>query len=232
MALKEDLQDEVSEIFSNKWELQTTYGVPDPEDLRLSNHAKVLESATVLYADLNGSTNMVDKYPWYFSAEVYKVYLRCAARIIRSEGGSITAYDGDRIMAIFTGNSKNTDAVRAAMKIKYAVVEIINPEMRKYWNVPEFEVKHVVGVDTSRLHAARIGVRGYNDLVWVGRAANYAAKLTTLSEQPIWITTDVYANMGAQVKIHDTTGVDMWTPRSWTAMNDMQIYCSTYGYVI
>ncbi len=30
---------------------------------------------------------------------LYKAYLHCAAKIISNEGGEITAYDGDRIMA-------------------------------------------------------------------------------------------------------------------------------------
>jgi class 3 adenylate cyclase len=51
----------------------------------------------------------------------------------------------------------------------------------------------VVGSDVSSLRAARIGVRGGNDIVWVGHAANYAAKLTELNlEESTWITKDVY----------------------------------------
>lgn len=232
MALKDDLIAEVREIFTSRWEERTTNCIPDPEDLRLGNHSKDLQSATVLYADLNGSTSMVDTKNWYFSAEVYKTYLRCAARIIRSEQGEVTAYDGDRIMAIFSGDMKNTRAVRAAMKIHHAVKTIINPEMTLVYGSSDFVVQHVVGVDTSQLRAARIGVRGYNDLVWIGRAANYAAKLTSLSEKPLWITKDVYDVMADDVKIHNQTKVNMWTLRQWTPMNNMQIYCCDTSHVI
>lgn len=232
MAFKDDLIKEVREIFTSRWEEQTTNGVPDPDDLRLGNHAKDLQSATVLYADLNGSTNMVDTKTWYFSAEVYKTYLRCAARIIRSEQGEVTAYDGDRVMAIFSGEMKNTRAVRAAMKIHHAVKTIINLKMKAVYKSTDFVVQHVIGVDTSQLRAARIGVRGYNDIVWIGRAANYAAKLTSLSDKPIWITKDVYDMIADEVKIHSQTKNDMWTPRRWTSMNNMQIYCSEASYVI
>jgi len=107
VGLKDNLAGEVKETFSKAWVAQKTNSVPAPEDLRLNaNHAKNLEKATVLYADLDGSTDMVDRYNWEFSAEIYKTFLRCASQIIRSEGGSITAYDGDRVMAIFTGSNK------------------------------------------------------------------------------------------------------------------------------
>lgn len=231
VGLKSDLEAEVKKTFADAWDEQNTTSVPAPEDLRLNaNHAKNLELATVLYADLDGSTSMVDKYKWSFSAEVYKTYLRCAAQVLRSEGATITAYDGDRIMAIFTGNTKNTQAVRAALKINYAVHQVIRPALKTQYSTTSFELNHVVGIDTSQLRTARIGVRGDNDLVWVGRAANYAAKLTSLSEKPVWITKPVYEKIMDEVKL--SSGVNMWQARQWTQMNNMEIYCSTYTYRI
>jgi class 3 adenylate cyclase len=172
---------------------------------------------------------MVDQYTWEFSAEIYKTFLRCASQIIRSEGGTITAYDGDRVMAIFTGSTKNTDAVKCAMKINYAVLQIIQPAIQAHYSTT-FKLSHVVGVDTSQLRASRIGVRGDNDLVWIGRAANYAAKLTTQSGQPTWITKAIYDSMRDEVKYHN--GHNMWQKAYWTSMNNMEIYCSSYWWSI
>ncbi len=227
MGLKEDLISEVNQTFATKWEEQKTTNVPDLEHLRLgSNHAKDLESATVLYADIDGSTKMVDQFKWFFCAEVYKAYLRCAAQIIRSENGTITAYDGDRVMAVFTGELKNTRAVRAALKVNYAVEKIIKPSIKNQYPKNVFLFKHVIGIDSSPLHTAKIGVHGDNDLVWIGRAANYAAKLCTLSKNPIWITKAVYDNMKDNVKFSD--GKDMWTSYKWKTMNEMEIFGTTY----
>ncbi len=231
MALRENLQSEVAQILGEAWSVSSTSNVPDPDQLRLSNHAKDLETATVLYADLDGSTSMVDTHEWQFAAEVYKVYLRCAARIIAAEGGVVTAYDGDRIMAVFTGSSKNTSAVRAAMKIHNAVVKIIRPAIKKQYPSKIFTLNHVIGVDTSQLRASRIGVRGYNDLVWIGRAANYAAKLTSLSEQPLWITKAVFEKMNQDVKV-SADGQAMWVKRNWAAMKNLEIYCSSWHYTV
>lgn len=230
MKFRSDLTTEVKSIFSESWQVQETDSVPDPEDLRFGNHAKDLKLATVLYADLNGSTKMVDSKKWTFSAEVYKAYLRCAARIINNEEGVISAYDGDRIMAIFTGDYKNTTAVRTAMKINLAVREIINPELKIAYKDTDFQVNHVIGIDTTQLRTARIGVRGYNDLVWIGRAANYAAKLTDLTNYSIWITKTVYDSMSDAVKIHNQSKENMWKKHIWTAMNKLEIYGTNYRY--
>jgi class 3 adenylate cyclase len=194
VTLKDTLQSDINDIFKiiENWDVTTGRVVPSPESVGFGNKAVFLEKAVVVYADLDGSTNMVDTKKWAFSAEVYKAFLSCSAKIIKSESGDITAYDGDRIMGIFAGDGKCDRAVRAAMKINWTVKTLIKEVRERYWS-SDYVLKHVVGIDMSDLRAVRTGVRGDNDLVWVGRAANYAAKLTTLSsDYPTWITKDVF----------------------------------------
>lgn len=100
MGLKDDLTTEVKRIFQEVWSTRDGKVVPEPEDLELGNDAVKME-ATILYADLSGSTELVDAYDDTFAAEVYKTYLVCAARIIKEQQGVITAYDGDRVMGVF-----------------------------------------------------------------------------------------------------------------------------------
>lgn len=195
MSLKEDLLREVRLVFSSPWEETLGRVVPDPPVVGLGNKATLLNQAVVLYADLDGSTNMVDSNYWQFSAEIYKTFLHCAAKIIKSENGVITAYDGDRIMAVFIGDSKCDRAVKVALHLQFAVTEIIQPAINQQYNT-DFVIGHTVGIDMSDIRAVRTGVRGDNDLVWVGKAANYAAKLTNLPRHyPTRITEEVYFNM-------------------------------------
>lgn len=229
MALTDDLKKDVAAIFRAKWVETEATSVPEPEDIILGgNHASTLAEATVLYADLDGSTSMVDTKKWEFSAEIYKTFLLCAARIIASENGAITAYDGDRIMAIFFGGTdQNTRAVRCALKINHAVHSIVNPAILAKYNT-DFQVKHVVGIDRTTLRAARTGVRGHNDLVWIGKAANYAAKLTNISlAQTTWITPTIYNQMHDSVKFSGD-GQNMWKQFKWSQMNDIEIWGSAY----
>lgn len=226
MALLDDLHAEVATIFRDQWETTAGRVVPVPSSVGLGNKAVEFDEAVVLYADLDGSTVMVDTKDWWFSAEVYKTFLHCAAKIIKARDGGITAYDGDRIMALFIGDNKCTNAVTAALQINNAVLNIINPALKARYS-SQFVARHVVGVDMSPIRAARTGVRGDNDLVWVGRAANYAAKLTSMqSDTPTWITEAVYRRMHDSLKTQN--GQAVWQPRSWTQMNNHQVYCSTW----
>jgi class 3 adenylate cyclase len=227
MGLGEELKTEVSKVFRERWKVRDGTVVPQSEDLPLANEGVELD-ATVLYADLAESTALVDRHTTDLAGEVYKSYLYCAAKIIRSEGGEITAYDGDRIMAIYIGSTKNSSAARTALKINYAVREIINPALANVYSTGTYTVKQVVGVDTSKLRAARTGVRGANDLVWIGRAANYAAKLTALdSGYPSYISDRVYAVLMDEAKT--TAGRLMWKQFVW---NGAFVYRSTWQWPI
>lgn len=230
MALKEDLEKHVATTFRDQWTTRIGQVVPAPEDLLLGNNdAVVLERATILYADLRSSTKLVDDKTWWFAAEVYKTFLHCAGKIIRAQGGSIVSYDGDRVMAIFLGNQQTSTATRCALKINYAVSQIINPKLKARYPDANYNVRHVVGIDTSEIRAVRTGVRGGNDIVWVGRAANYAAKLTELNDAPTtWLTEVAYSFLLKWAKMGGNPKQNMWTQYTWTEHQNQTIYGSTW----
>lgn len=228
MGLSDDLLSEVNGILRAAWTERDGQKVPEAEDLKLLGNDAVKLSGTVLYADLAESTQLVDSETKQFAAEVYKTYLLCASRIIKSEGGSITAYDGDRVMGVFIGNWKNSTAARCALKINYAVDKIINPAIKDFYKSKSYELRHGIGIDTSDLFVARTGIRGSNDLVWVGRAANYAAKLCSLRSYKgsVWITSDVFAYLDDTSK-YGSNGLLMWT-QDWWQDKAQSVYCSNW----
>ena len=231
MSLEDDLRKQVKSTFGDAWTERDGQVVPAPKDVALGNVGVNLEAA-VLYADLRGSTDMVNSQTKTFAGEVYKTYLHCAGKIINDNGGVITAYDGDRIMAVFIGGTKNTDAARTALRINYAVKKIINPEIEAIYGGGQYSVKHVVGVDSGKLMVARTGVWGNNDLVWIGPAANYAAKLTELGQDghSSYLTNRVYDSMLGDVRTWK--GKSVWEERSWKPMKNMRIYRSNWTWTL
>jgi class 3 adenylate cyclase len=228
MSLKEKLQEYANNTFSEKWDTRKGQKVPETDDIKLGNEAVLLD-ATVLYADLDESTSLVDNHKPWFAAEIYKTFLYCSAKIIRKFGGIITSFDGDRIMAIYIGSSKNTSAAKTALKINYAVKKIINPAISANYN-SNYKVRQVVGIDSSELYVARTGIRGSNDLVWVGKAANYAAKLSNLSsDYPTRLTEPVYKKLNKVAKFGKLgKGKNMWQKATWKSMNNLTIYRSSW----
>jgi class 3 adenylate cyclase len=229
--VKTDLEGYVAKVFAEQWTTRVGQNVPATDDVRLANDA-VQVDATVLYADLEDSTQLVQGYKDFFAAETYKAYLYSASRIITHLGGSVTAFDGDRVMGVFLGDTKNTDAVKCGMKINYVVQEIIRPAMKAQYPNDNYVLKQKVGIDSSPLFVARTGIRGANDLVWVGRAANYAAKMATLSSNyATYISADVYSKLDDEAKYGGPSQANMWSDLGASDLG-FRVYGSTYWWEI
>jgi class 3 adenylate cyclase len=213
MTFKEDLEKRVQQFAQESWgETPDGYVVPAPEDLSFGNTGRRLK-ACILYADIADSTKMVDALPDTMAAEYYKAFLHCSAKILKRNSGEIIAYDGDRVMAVFLGDKKEDGAVGAALEIGYAVDEIINPRFSALYTTSHRKLQHTIGIDTGRVLVSKTGVRVDSDLVWVGAAANYAAKLNSFSgldkDFPIRITQEVFASL-SEASLLDSAGESMW----------------------
>ena len=225
MGLKDELRSYVKDTHGSQWTIRKGQKIPSTDDLKLSNDA-VKINATVLYADLAASTAMVKGHKKWFAAEVYKNFLYCAARVIRSKDGAISAYDGDRVMGVFVGDSKNSSAADCALKINYTTSQLVQGAKDARYPKNQWKIEHRVGVDTSELFVARTGIRGTNDLVWVGNAANHAAKMSDLKlGYASYISGDVYKKLNKKSKYSSSNGTNMWKDLGADAMG-FRIYGS------
>ena len=216
MKTLSEIKTGIVSILKTKWERRDGLKVPEAEDVQLGNDAVELEG-TVLYADLEDSTGLVLDYKDWFAAKLYKCYLLVACELIRNNGGTITAFDGDRVMAVFIGQTKNSDAARCALQINYAVKKVINVKIAEHYKDTSYKLSQAVGIDTSNLFIARTGIKGFNDLVWVGRAANYAAKLCSLREGDYntYITEEVFDRLTDKSKYGGNPTRLMWEKMMW-----------------
>lgn len=211
MGLADDLRKYAANTHQTSWKRRAGQRVPDTDDVALGNEAVDLD-AVVLYADLKDSTGLVRGYKDWFASEVYKNYLYSVSRIITSHGGSITAFDGDRVMGVFIGEDRFDQAVKVGLKINWTVLNILQPAIKaKYPNVT-YTLKQKVGISASKTMVSRTGIRGSNDLIWVGNAANYAAKLAALhTTYPTYITADVFAGLSNSTLYGGNPRRLMWT---------------------
>lgn len=227
MGLKEEVEAGVAGVLLPEWAARDGQVVPDSTDIALGNGAVRLD-ATYLYADMADSTGLAQGHTDWAAAKVIRCYLNATSRIIRAKGGHIRSFDGDRVMGIFIGASKNTSAVKAAMNISWAVSEVINPALKKKWNL-KWQMGHGVGIDTGNAMLVRGGIHGENDVVSVGKAPNVAAKLSEIrGGKTINISGAVYDYMAAEVKV--SKGINMWTAMGTQAYGSavVKYYGSSY----
>lgn len=213
MALKDDIGRDIGNIFSTTWNSRDGQVVPKTEDVALANGAVKLD-AVVLYADLANSTQLAREFPRSVAAKIVRAYLSSMTRLVKNASGVIRSFDGDRVMGVFVGNSKNTNAAKCALNMNYVLTQVLRPKAEgKFPSLLEkdFKIEHCAGVASSDAFVVRGGVRGSNDLVFIGSSPNIAAKLSDIRNAPwrSYITWKVYNNLKDSSKF-DSEGKNMW----------------------
>ena len=225
MKSLEQISRNVKEILTTDWKRRNGYVIPESEDVELGNEAVEFEAA-VLYADMRKSTDLVQGYRDYFAAKLYKAFLATVCDVIKNNGGVITSFDGDRVMGMFLGDSKCSESTKAGLQI-YAAVRKINEEIALAYPKSRYEIDYAAGIDVSDLFVVRTGVRGSNDLAWIGTAANNAAKLSEMSCPgcKTFITRRVFDRINEQSKYGGVNNSCMWSNLQQAIMGQ-QIYGS------
>ncbi|MEX1014916.1 MAG: adenylate/guanylate cyclase domain-containing protein [Candidatus Paceibacterota bacterium] len=233
MALFDDLSSDVQKTIDSQWNKRTGQKIPSTEDITLSGGAVELD-ATYLYSDLANSSKIAKVLDQRIAAKILKSFLSSTCRLIRHHDGSVISFDGDRLLGVFYGTSKNTSAAKCALQIKYAVTKIIRPKFEsKYDSVKkaDFNISHGTGIDTGKVLIVRAGARGANDLISIGRGPNLAAKLSEFREgnYNTFITASVYNMLHDSSKYGGKNNDNMWEKRSWKFLGEnLTVYRSNW----
>ncbi|MFI7431708.1 hypothetical protein ACIBPB_32510 [Micromonospora sp. NPDC049836] len=236
--MAEDITAAVGAVVNADWNVRTGTVVPTTDTITLKNGAVEVD-AVYLYADMANSSGLARDFAPKTAAKVIRAYLDATCRVIKFRGGQIRSFDGDRVMAIFMGEAKNSDAARCALNINYVVTKIVRPALEDRLTslkTKGFELRHCVGVASGTALIVRGGVRNEdNDLVSIGRPPNVAAKLSDVRAWPYatYITSDVYARLRNEVKYSKPGKPDqklMWDgPRTQDAGGaPVKVYRSSY----
>lgn len=242
MSLKEELEKSVTDGLAQSWRIQTTESVPVTTDLTLLQGAQELVckslEATVLYVDLAESSLLATEFQRKTAAKVVRSFIFCMSKLIKDHGGEIRSFDGDRVLGIFVGPLKNSTAAKCALKMNWAMINILRPRLTTHFQSLResgFEISHGVGIDTGSILAVRAGPKNDNDLVWIGRAPNLAAKLSDLrdSNYATFISDEVFKRLTDDLKFGGTNRTLMWEPRTYAfAGESISVHRSNFSWRI
>lgn len=213
MGLADDIVTTTSTLIATVWDIRNGQVVPTTDTVALNDGAVRLD-ATYMYTDMADSTALAQSVKSEVVGKVIRTYLNAASRTIKHYGGAIRSFDGDRVMGIFIGSSKNTNALKAAFALEWAVTQVIQDKLDSKYAVSlsDWTMKHGVGIATGEALIVRGGVRGSNDLVSIGDAPNIAAKLSEIRNgYSLHVTDRVHDNSHASVKKRQDGG-DFWRP--------------------
>ena len=229
MALLEELNGKIDAYVKQPYEIEETTIVPDTDTAKLTfgNKGLTCEYA-FLFMDIRKSSQLHEQYGFPKAAKIYQSFHDINVRVIEENSGSVRAFDGDRVMGVFVGASKNSNAVKAAMQIQWAIRNILNPKLQT-------KITCGGGIDYGKILVTKIGKgrnKNNNDLVWIGKADNYASHLANEAKNTIIISTNSYDVLVADRKVSD--GKNMWQSKVLTLKNGTNVNCyeSSYGWVI
>jgi class 3 adenylate cyclase len=202
VSLLDDLKYRVDGYLAGTYETYTPQGVPNPEDIPLGNKAAKFPAST-LFVDVHQSSDITQAFRLQTAAKMMKAYFDGGVRIVNVNRGYVRSFNGDGMLALFRGPNRCDNAVKAAMQMKWFLQEVLGPRFKSYFSTNSAAVGQALefdlgfGIDDGEIFAVRVGIKGTNDVAWVGRGTNTAAKLANLSGTPnsIWITRAVYEEL-------------------------------------
>ena len=151
------------------------------DNLRLG---AVERDCTVLFSDLRGFTSFSEKQPAAEVIEVVNCYLNEMTEAILSAGGTLIAYMGDGIMAVFGAPLEQPDHADRALA---AATEMIGPRLDRFnsW-LAEQGHDHTfvmgVGVNSGPVMAGNIGSEKRVEYTALGDTTNTASRLEGMTK--------------------------------------------------
>lgn len=191
---KQEISEEVATILASDFKIAVseTTTVPHASDGTITfpnldakrQGAKYINTA-VLYIDIRRSTQLNIEHRPQTVAKLYSAFVRAMTKIATEHNGHVRGIIGDRIMVIFDRENCFVEAVECAITMNSTSQFILNQHF------PHGEIACGIGIDAGRMLATKTGVRrkgaelaSYRNLVWLGRPANVASKLTDLANKP------------------------------------------------
>jgi len=213
---KTDLQAMVDGFLAGTYETTNPRGVPVAADIPLGNKAAKI-TAAALFIDLRQSSDITNAFRRQTAAKMLKSYFDGCVRLVNHNSGFVRSFNGDGLLALFVGDQRSDNAVKAAMQTKWFVQEILWPKFNGYFAANQaargarLSFSFGAGIDEGDIYAVRVGIRGTNDVAWVGRCTNTAAKLSNVLHHPrnIGVTRRVYDQLSSSRRL--SKGVNMWS---------------------
>ncbi|MCK9481724.1 MAG: adenylate/guanylate cyclase domain-containing protein [Bacteroidia bacterium] len=224
MGLKQDITDKVKAIMDEEFKIEDVAYVPDIKNSKLTfGNTGLKFEATVLYIDMRGSTEILNKHNKASVAKMHMAYFHTVVKIAKSLGGEVRSFNGDSMLVFFQGTTKQTlsNAVQAAMQMKFMISNSdsgINKYLAQY-----SALNFGIGLDDGDILCTKIGVGGDSnnqDLMWIGNCVNKSTAISDKCQAPnhIGISKYVYDNLTDSAKYGTRKNywgqdekVDMWT---------------------
>ncbi len=166
-------------------------GITFPNLDTATQRCKLLETS-VLYIDIRRSTELNLRHKPHTVARLYSAFVRAMTRCAIEYRGHVRGIIGDRLMVLFNPSTAFPDAVNTAVLMNSVSKFLLNRHFKAN------EISCGIGIDFGTMLVTKTGIRrrgveqhNYKSLVWLGRPANIASKLTDQANKTTTSTREV-----------------------------------------
>jgi adenylate cyclase len=135
---------------------------------------------TILLADLRGFSAISESYPIGVVLELLNGYLTRMSEVILGHQGVISKFNGDSIMALFSGRTPKDHvrrAVTCAVEMQIAMDEL--NRRNKQTAIPDLFMG--IGINTGTVMAGLVGSELYSDYTVIGNDVNLVSRIEAFS---------------------------------------------------
>ncbi|MCC5791312.1 MAG: adenylate/guanylate cyclase domain-containing protein [Legionellaceae bacterium] len=190
------IKDECSTVLKSDFEVEIieTDFVPSFDDNSITydnldtkkKKCKRLESC-VLFVDIRNSAKFSASKQPHTLSKIYSVFVRTMIACARYYGGHIRNIIGDRVMVVFDKENCFKNAIDTAILMNTVSQYILNKK------ITATDFKCGIGIDYGNMLITKTGAikqgsekEFYRGLVWLGKPANVASRLTDLAYKTIY----------------------------------------------
>ena len=127
--------------------------------------------ATLFFSDIRGFTSWSERRRPEEVVEMLNRYLRIQAEIVHQHRGDVDKFVGDELVAVFTGEQRDRDAVAAAVAIQKALADL--------GAAPSAGISVGIGINSGLVVMGAVGSAARMDYTVIGSHVNLAARLCT-----------------------------------------------------
>lgn len=184
------IREDIRDVKNTSFEYATTQNVPSRDEQGLTfergiaKRGKIIESC-VLYVDIRNSVDLTSKHQRNTMGKIYTAFSKSMLKIAQQHNGFVRNIIGDRVMIVFPTNNCFTNAVDCAISINHT-----SKIMREVFTNVDF--KCGIGIDYGEMKVIKVGIQRQGNenienknLVWVGKPANIASRLTDVANKEI-----------------------------------------------
>jgi len=180
--------------------------IRDPKAVHLGGETKEI---SVVFADIRGYTRLSETMPPEQVMNLINRYLTIMCEAIWEEEGTLTAFQGDALMAIFNAplpqKTHALKAVRAAWKMKMAVLAY------QHSRPEETPISFGFGVNTGLATVGNVGSQErMQNYTAIGDAVNIASRLqSSVSDNNILLNETTYMQVYRHIQVGQVFSLDV-----------------------